>query len=69
MHMFGIELRRIAPQLRSHGLSINFEQRRGERIIILKAEGADTRRPSTDTPQSWGRCGCNVGSDYSVDLL
>jgi hypothetical protein len=52
MHMFGIELRRIAPQLRSHGLSINVERRRGERIIILKTEGAGTRRPSADTRQS-----------------
>ncbi len=51
MHMFGSELRRIAPQLRSHGFSINFERRRGERIVTLKAEGDGISRPPTDTPQ------------------
>jgi hypothetical protein len=38
VHAFGIELRRIAPQLRLNGLSIGFERRRGERIVTLKAD-------------------------------
>ena len=53
MHMFGMELRRIAPQLRLHGLSINFERRRGERIVTLSSDGPNnTSQPSTTLPQS-----------------
>jgi hypothetical protein len=36
--MFGSELRRIAPQLRLHGLSISFERKGGDRIVTLKTE-------------------------------
>jgi hypothetical protein len=50
--MFGNELRRIAPQLRLHGLSINFERRRGERIVTLISDGTAPSRPSTDIPSS-----------------
>jgi hypothetical protein len=34
----GNELRRLAPQLRLHGVSISFERRHDGRIIILKSE-------------------------------
>jgi hypothetical protein len=37
--MFGNELRRIAPQLRLRGISINFERRRGERFVTLSSDG------------------------------
>jgi hypothetical protein len=49
---FGNELRRIAPQLRLNGLAINFERRRGERIIILNGEGGARSQPLTDSPPS-----------------
>jgi hypothetical protein len=49
VHAFGNELRRIAPQLRLHGLSVNFERGHGGRIITLKAESATTTGPSSDT--------------------
>ena len=39
--MFGSELRRIAPQLRLHGLSISFERKGKDRVITLRTEGAD----------------------------
>ncbi len=45
---FGSELRRIAPQLRLHGIHISFERRGPDRVVILKAEGATTGMPSTD---------------------
>jgi hypothetical protein len=35
---FGNELRRLAPQLRLHGVSISFERRHEGRMIILKSE-------------------------------
>jgi hypothetical protein len=38
--MFGSELRRIAPQLRLHGLSISFERKGKDRVVTLKTEGA-----------------------------
>ena len=34
---FGNELRRIAAQLRLHGLFITFERRRDGRVVILRA--------------------------------
>jgi hypothetical protein len=49
---FGSELRRIAPQLRLHGISINFERRGGDRVVTLKMEGATTGMPSTDKPKA-----------------
>jgi hypothetical protein len=49
--IFGHELRRIAPQLRLHGISISFERSRGARIVTSKSEGTTTSRPSTDNPQ------------------
>ena len=45
--MFGTELRRIAPQLRLHGLSISFERRGTDRVVTLKTEGGTTGLPST----------------------
>ena len=49
---FGSELRRIAPQLRLHGLSISFERRDGARIISLKMEDPTVHMPSPDIPRS-----------------
>ena len=37
---FGNELRRLAPQLRMHGLNVSFERRHEGRIINLKSEPA-----------------------------
>jgi hypothetical protein len=45
--MFGNELRRIAPQLRLHGLSISFERTRDARIVILRSEGETTGSKQT----------------------
>ena len=39
MHVFGSDLRRIAPQLRVRGISITFERKRDARIITLRSEG------------------------------
>jgi hypothetical protein len=49
---FGSELRRIAPQLRLHGISINFDRRGGDRVVTLKMEGATTGIPSTNEPKA-----------------
>ena len=46
IHTFGNELRRIAPQLRLHGLSILFDRSGGERKVTLKSDGFTTRPPS-----------------------
>jgi hypothetical protein len=48
---FGTELRRIAPQLRLHGLSINFERRGGNRIVNITSEGAAAGPPSPNAPK------------------
>ena len=37
---FSNELRRLAPQLRMHGMSVSFERRNEGRMIILKSERA-----------------------------
>ena len=42
VHAFGNELRRIAPQLRLHGLSIAFGRTRDARIVTLTSEGKAT---------------------------
>jgi hypothetical protein len=49
--MFDSELRRIAPQLRLHGLSISFERKGHVRVVSLKTEEASTSTvlPSTAT--------------------
>ena len=48
-----MELRRIASQLRLHGLAINFERKRGERIVTLSSDGPNnTSQPSTTLPQT-----------------
>ncbi len=49
---FGSELRRIAPQRRLHGISINFERRGGDRVVTLKLEGAATGMRSTNKPKA-----------------
>ena len=52
--MFGSELRRIAPQLRLHGLSISFDRKGKDRVVTLKTEGtsATAGLPSINTPTS-----------------
>ena len=50
--MFGSELRRIAPQLRLHEISNNFERRGGDRIVTLKMEGATTGLTPTNRPKA-----------------
>jgi energy-coupling factor transporter ATP-binding protein EcfA2 len=42
VHAFGNELRRIAPQVRLHGLSIKFERRSDGRLVILRSKGNPT---------------------------
>jgi hypothetical protein len=50
--MFGTELRRIAPQLRLHGISIGFERRGHDRIVTLKMEDATTGLPPSNKPKA-----------------
>jgi hypothetical protein len=47
--MFGSELRRLAPQLRLHGLSISFARKGDDRVVSLKTEGASA---ATGLPSS-----------------
>ena len=42
---FGQELRRLAPQLRLHGLNVSFERRNEGRIISLKSEHSPIAPP------------------------
>ncbi len=44
--------------------SSNFERRGGDRVIILKMEGATTGMPSTNKPKAKGSRGCNARPDY-----
>ena len=46
VHTFGTELRKIAPQLRLHGLSIQFERKGGRRMVMLKTD------PPADSSQA-----------------
>jgi hypothetical protein len=62
---FGNELRRLAPQLRLHGLSINFERRGGDRVVTLKADGAPSRPHSTSVPKAESRSSSNARADHS----
>jgi hypothetical protein len=48
--VFGNELRRIAPQLRLHGLSIDFGRKGVERIVTLKSEPVATSQTSVNMP-------------------
>jgi hypothetical protein len=50
--MFGSELRRIAPQLRLHGMSVNFERRDGNRVVTITSEGTATSPPPAGTPET-----------------
>ena len=47
---FGAELRRIAPQLRLHGLSVGFERKGGARIVTLRTESKPTPASPPDAP-------------------
>ena len=47
--LFGTELRRIAPQLRLHGIAINFERKRTGTIVTLSVENGKTVGPQPDT--------------------
>jgi hypothetical protein len=44
-HGFGVELRRIAPQLRLRGLSIDFERRNDGRRVVLQSARAVIQAP------------------------
>jgi hypothetical protein len=46
--LFGTELRRIAPQLRLHGIAINFERKRTGTIVTLSVENSRTVSPQPD---------------------
>ena len=48
VHAFGNELRRIAPQLRLHGLSIAFGRKRDARIVTLTSEGKATSQSQSN---------------------
>ena len=48
---FGSELRRLAPQLRLHGLSISFDRRNDGRIITLTSERVPIVAPDHDRPE------------------
>ena len=62
---FGSELRRIAPQLRLHGIQISFGRRGSDRIVTLKAEGATPGSPSMVGPNAQESRGCDARPDYS----
>jgi hypothetical protein len=42
---FGAELRRVAPQLRLHGIAVNFERKRGRSVVTLSVENGKTDSP------------------------
>ena len=42
---FGAELRRVAPQLRLHGIAVNFERKRGRSVVTLMHENGKTDSP------------------------
>ena len=43
---FGNELRRLAPQLRVHGVNVSFERRNDGRIITLQSDRAPIAHPN-----------------------
>jgi hypothetical protein len=45
---FGNELRRLAPQLRMHGMNVSFERRNDGRKITLQSEGAPIVAPHSE---------------------
>jgi hypothetical protein len=47
--MFAYELRRLAPQLRLHGLFITFEPRHEGRFITMRWEAVPTSQPTCGT--------------------
>jgi hypothetical protein len=46
---FGAELRRVAPQLRLHGIAVNFERKRGRSVVTLSVENGKTDVPQPGT--------------------
>ncbi len=46
---FSNELRRLAPQLRMHGVSVGFERRHEGRIITVKSERGPKAPPQPGT--------------------
>ena len=42
LSMLGAEPRRFAPQLRVHGISVNFERTRDARVVTRRADGKPT---------------------------
>jgi hypothetical protein len=49
---FGSELLLITPQLRLHGVSINFKRRGMDRIVTMHSKGIGTGPPSTSKPKA-----------------
>jgi hypothetical protein len=45
---FGAELRRVAPQLRLHGIAVNFERKRGRSVVTLSVENGKVVSPQPD---------------------
>jgi hypothetical protein len=52
VHAFGNELRRVAPHLRMHGISITFERRHRDRIITVKSDQAPVSQPPRREPMT-----------------
>ena len=50
---FSKELRRIAPQLRVHGISITFERKSEERIVTLRSGYPQRTTPSSQPPSGF----------------
>ena len=48
---FGNELRRIAPQLRLHGIAVTFERKGGDRVVTLKSDGIGQSGTVTGLPK------------------
>jgi len=62
---FSRELRRIAPQLRVHGISITFERKSEERVITVRSERTrkdGSRGRQVKPTRGGGRSEC---ADYS----
>jgi len=61
------ELRRIAPQLRLHGISIVFEKIRGQRVITLTKMNRPENLPSRLSNNLIGRCFAETFEEEPLD--
>jgi hypothetical protein len=64
---FGNELRRIAPQLRMHGVAVNFVRTHKGRFINLTMAGVPIISPTRATASPIKSSSEESGSDYSAD--